>query len=465
MSARLERSGVFALALLGITLAAIGIRVLALEAGGTLLATGDEDYYFQTAVEIAREGRHLYPPRGALAEWPPGYPYFLSLFVPGGSEVSAEAIVARLVAAQIGLGGLLVALCGALGRAWFGAREGLVAASLAALYPNFVVFSHYLFSETLFSALILVALLGVVRFEERPTAGVLVLSGVALGLATLTRELALPVAGVCAAWWVFRASPGARPRAVGHAIALLAVIPAIVVPWTLRNDRVLGSPVLVSNAGWLNLRSGNSLSEADWMRPAGSELEAFRRTYFAIPDEMERADYARSQALVLIGEEQPAWIFKKAVRTAALLASPDSYLFKKISRGAYPELGPDAIRVLLVVVPASTLVLLLLALPAWAADRRRGRRELVATLALAVFAIHLLANASVRYRLPWMPLAVLYAASMLSDPRRVLASIGTRSRAGVAVLGLLLLLTGVPYFWPDAVSLFETGRYREAMRP
>ena len=54
---------------------------------------------------------------------------------------------------QLGsLAGLLVYL---LGRAWFSHREGLVAAWLCALYPNLVAYSHYLWPEPLFIALLL----------------------------------------------------------------------------------------------------------------------------------------------------------------------------------------------------------------------------------------------------------------------------------------------------------------------
>ena len=52
-------------------------------------------------------------------------------------------------------GSLAVLLVYLLGRAWFGHREGLLAAWLCALYPNLIAYSHYLWSEPLFIVLVL----------------------------------------------------------------------------------------------------------------------------------------------------------------------------------------------------------------------------------------------------------------------------------------------------------------------
>ena len=245
------------------------------------------------------------------------------------------------------------------------------------------------------------------------------------------------------------------------------MLAAVVLPWTLRNYSVLDRFVLVSNAGWLNVRSGNTLVDPEWMRPDGYALEGFRNTYFAIPDEMERADYARDQGFALIRSEQPTWVFKKAVRSVALLGSPDSYLFKKISRGAYPSLSIEAIRTLLVLGAVSTSAILLLALPGLAAARGARGRGLVGGLVAVSFVVYLVANASSRYRFPWMPLAIVFAASTLVAPGRVVRSLRSMEWACVGVAAALYLGVAVPYFWPDAVSLWNQGNVpgaRQAMR-
>lgn len=452
--------------LVAVSLLAVGLRYAAYGATAPILVTGDEEYYFQTAVQIALGNGHVYPARGALAEWPPGYPFALSWFAdPDGAVADAESLARRMIVAQMWLGGLLVLLCGCLGRALLGPVEGIAAALVAAVYPDFIVFSHYLFSETLFSVLLVGGVLALVAWDRSPRPGTAVMAGILFGFAALTREIAIPLAAAGALWWRFRAEPTQRGRSLRHGALLGLVVAAIVLPWTLRNYAALDRFVPVSNAGWLNVRSGNTLIDPDWMRPNGRVLEGFRTTYFGIPDEMERADYARAQSFALIRAEQPAWIFKKAVRTVALLGSPDSYLFKKISRGAYPELSQQSVRTLLLVGTASTVAILLLALPGWVAARGGGGRGLALGLVATSFAVHLVANASPRYRFPLMPLAIVFAASTVVAPGRVLRSLRPAEWALVGIAAAVYLAVAALYFWPDAVSLWQHGTYMEPMRP
>jgi len=454
------------LAVLAIALGSVGIRFAVLEASGSILVTGDESYYFETAVQLASGNGHEYPPRASRAEWPPGYPFFLSLFIqPETAVVDAEAASRSVIAVQVWLGGLLVLLCGLLGRALIGSAEGIVAALAAAVYPDFIAFSHYLFSETLFTVLLVGAILALVAWDRKPRFWTAAGAGVLFGLATLTREIAIPLAGAGVAWWWFRAKPIQRDRALRHGALLALTLAVTVLPWTLRNFAVLDRFVPVSNAGWLNARSGNTLGDPDWMRPQGGMLEGFRNTYFAIPDEMARADYARDQSLALIRSEQPAWIFKKFARTVVLLGSPDSYLFKKISRGAYPGISMETVRALLLLGGVSTAAILLLALPGWVAARGGGARSLALAVAGVSFGVHLVANASPRYRFPLMPLAMVFAASTVVRPGRVLGSLRPAEWVCVAAAALLYVAVAVPYFWPDAIELWQRGSYMEPFRP
>ena len=466
MSSGFSRPLMWWVAAVGIALVSVMIRWLALGASGSILVTGDEDYYFQTALHLAMGGGHEYPLRGAKAEWPPGYPFFLALFMDlRANGLDAEALSRSLVVAQLWLGGALVLLCGCLGRKLLGPVVGLVAAVGAAIYPDLIVFSHYLFSETLFTVLLLAALLAVVHYEQQRRLGAALVAGVLFGLAALTREVAVLLAVACVLWWILRAKPGKRGLAFGHGAVLGAVLVCVVLPWTVRNYSVFDRVVLVSNAAWLNARSGNTLVEPGWLRPSGGALESFRSTYFSIPDELARADYARSQSLALIREEQPSWLFKKTVRTVLLLGSPDSYLFKKISRGAYPELSIRGVRTLLIVGVASYLAIVLLSLPGWAAARGQEGRALALLLVATTFSVHVLANASPRYRFPLMPLAIIFAASTVVSPRRVLLSLGKAEWVAVGAAAVILLGGTLPYFWPEAVSLWQHGTYMEPNRP
>ena len=453
--------GVIAIALLG-----VAVRLIAHSATAPVAFTGDESYYFQTATSIAAGQGHRSPHDGARAAWPPGYPAFLSLFIDmDRPDLEAESLLFELLVVQALLGGVLVALTAFLGRALFDARTGLLAALLCALYPTLVAFSHYMFSETLFAVLLAAALWGVVEWPSRRSASLAACVGALFGIAALTREIALPVALACALWWLRTSAPSLRRSAVAQAAWMLACALLVIAPWALRNYAIFGRVVAVSSASWLNVRSGNTLAGESWLHPDGLALEGFRNTYFAIEDEMERADYARSQAVALILDEQPVWVFKKAARTIAGFFTPDSYLLKKISRGAYgpPELA--WVRGVLLLSAFAFSAIFLCAVPGVFSATAGGRRSLVGFILAAVLGVHLLANISPRYRVPFMPLMIIFAASALARGPALWGDLDRPAR--IAVGGVVLVFVGfcIPYFYADAASLWRVGSYVEPFRP
>ena len=451
---------------MAIALFGVALRLIVHGATSPVGVTGDESYYFQTATSIAAGQGHRSPEDGSRASWPPGYPAFLSVFIdmdePG---LEAGSLLFRLLAIQCLVGGVLVALTAYLGRALFDARTGFLAACLCAAYPTLVAFSHYVFSETLFAVLLTAALWGVVAWPTRRSALFAAGVGVLFGIAALTREIALPVAAACGLWWIRVSAPPLRRKASVQAAVMLACALLLIAPWSARNYAIFGRVVLVSSAGWLNVRSGNTLAGESWLHPDGPALEGFRTSYFAIEDEIERADYARSQALALIVAEQPSWIFKKAVRTIAGFFTPDSYLLKKISRGAYGPADLVWVRSVLVLSALAFSLIFLCAVPGVFAATAGGRRLLVGLLLSAVLGVHLLANVAPRYRLPFMPLMIIFAASAIVRGPALWNDLEKPARAGA--LGILLIFGAlcVPYFHPDAASLWRVGTYVDPFRP
>ena len=78
-----------------------------------------------------------------------------------------------------------------------GERAGLVAAALAAAYPVFIAFSHYLLSETLYVFLLLAALATLLSGGSRPTAVRAGAAGLLFGTCALTREANTERPGNC----------------------------------------------------------------------------------------------------------------------------------------------------------------------------------------------------------------------------------------------------------------------------
>lgn len=387
---------------------------------------GDELHYVDTATHIALGLGHRSNLRGAVAATPPAHPWLLSHFVdPGAPPVDPAAADPRasgrdsvradrvkgMLRAQAGVGTLLVLATALLGAALFDARVGLVAAAAAALHPTLVAFSHYLWATPLFALLVTLGLAAAAWQQRAPHVARAALTGACFGLATLTREVGLGIAGACALWWVVAAGPGRRRRALGHAALLLACALAVVAPWTLRNQVLLGRPVPVSTIGWMALREGNTPVGDDWPHPDERALHEFRREWFDEPDELARSALARREALAEIAAAQPGWILDKLVRNVPVLWGPDTYLPRKLRSGAYGRPPWPLESALRRVSIAVWLAVLLLGLAGVALARGRHRRLLFCLVAGVVTLVHVVANASSRYALPLVPLLLVYAAS------------------------------------------------------
>lgn len=441
-----------ALLLGAILLLAAGVRIAALEAARPLSPVGDESYYAQIADHLARGRGHVYIDDLGNAQhaWrPPAHAWLLSLAVDtgraeAGDPTRSPAFLLRLARLQLALGTLLVLVTVLLGRALFDRRTGLLAGLFAALDPALIAHSHYLWSETFFALLVTIGLLGGVWLARRPSWVVAGITGGVFGVAALTREMAFAIAGVCAAWTTWLAA-GERRRAVLQGGLILAVALLVIAPWTLRNRALFGRFVPVSTVGWFALAEGNSLESPRWLARKGPVQAAFHRDYFSRRDEMSRMDAARRHTFARIAAEQPTWLPKKLVRNLALLLNPDSVLRMKIRRGSYGDLPGRLPRALLAASVPTYLLLVSLAALGLAASPR-GPARLGALVFGAVALLHVLANATPRFRVPWLPLVAVYASYAVwrlpQLPRKL------RGGAGIAALTFLLFLfcVCVPYF-------------------
>jgi len=462
----------FTLALIGIVLVAACLRFGLLSAFFPSRPVGDEFYYLQTASEIAAGNGHARD-GVAHANWPPAHPFLMSLLIDEAPEPGARPIV-TLLRMQVVLGTLLVLCTALLGRGLFGARTGLLAGLVAALYPTFIAFSHFLWSEMLFVTLLTGALAAAVQVERTRRAGWVLVAGLLFGVAGLTREIAILIAGGVSVWWIVtaRASDrdpeadqpaGAPARAWLQSLLMLTIAASVVLPWTWRNYKLFDRFVPVSSVSWMAIRQGNTFAKRDWTRPPVGRVRTFVVEYYADPDEMGRVDRARKEALALIRDEQPTWAFKKFIRNSAMLFNPDSFLFKKISRGTYPDLALGHIRIALVASILSYILVILFGLVGIAGARGRGRRMLALGVIGVVVTLHLFAVASPRYRLPLMPLFIIYGSHAILDRRQLQVT-----RRGKWVCGaVLLFFLGwcVPYFARDARSMWAQGTYVDAQRP
>jgi 4-amino-4-deoxy-L-arabinose transferase-like glycosyltransferase len=148
------------------------------------------------------------------------------------------------------LGALAVLTIAYIGRELAGARVGLVAGLLAAIYPGLWVNDLVATSESPALLGLAVVLLLVLRYRRDPTTPRLALLGATLGLLALTRgELAM-LGLLLAVPTVVVASRGTERRGwtVARALGVLVMLAvAVVVPWSAYNESKFHQTVLVSN--------------------------------------------------------------------------------------------------------------------------------------------------------------------------------------------------------------------------
>ncbi len=208
----------------------------------------DAATYSEQAASLA-EGHWL--GRGQGPFWqPPLYPYFLGLI----KLVFPESFyyVARL--AQALIGSLTCVLLYWVGRRLFGSGVGFIGGLIAAVYGPLIYFDARLLPAGLATLFVLVSLLLLMRAVERPTRFVFTAAGFAMGLASLTAAiLASLILGV--ALWLFY---GLRKNAAQAVAAFLLGAVLAIAPVTLRNYTIGGDFVLISYNGGVNFYIGNN---------------------------------------------------------------------------------------------------------------------------------------------------------------------------------------------------------------
>lgn len=194
----------------------------------------DSGGYHLPAWELANGfGFELWPRRT------PGYPLFLAgvikLF---GEDLFAIALVQHLIGIGIAL------LVWALARRLFGPVPALLAGLVVALEGTLLVSEHYVMPETLFTLVLLAAMLSLVCGLDRGGWPWFLAAGLGLGYAALVRPVGLVVLPIFLLATLLGAS---NPGVVVRRVALVCVgTSLLIVPWVVRNWVVLGSPSLAT---------------------------------------------------------------------------------------------------------------------------------------------------------------------------------------------------------------------------
>lgn len=386
---------------------------------------------------------------GNKAFWQaPLYPYFLGIIY---SVFGRDLFLVRLI--QILLGSANCLLLYSIAKTVFNRRVALISFLIAAFYGPFLFFDAELLNPALviFFNLMVVSLL--LSFHHEPKTTKLLLAGIVLGLSSITHGLAVTFVPLALLWIVMvllRRSPSAG-GILKSCLVFLAGFVLIISITTARNLIVGKDFVFVSSNAGINFYIGNNpnYDRTTRIRPGIEWEELIQRPIqegFEKPS--ERSRYFFRQAFSYMTGQPVSYLQLLAKKLFFILdgyeikRNQDPYAFREFS---------SLLKVLLwkwlIYFPFGLLLpLSMVGLVAFFRDRRNSEAKdlkpilvlyflLSQTLALLFFFI------SARYRLPLVPLLIIFAVvGFLSLYERLKAK-RTREAVPLAVI-LLVFLVG-----------------------
>ncbi len=338
---------------------------------------------------------------------PPAYPVFLALIY-GIAGHSIDLVVF----VQVLLSVLAVWLVYSLALDFSGSgTAGLVAATLAAIYPLFIYYNLFLYSENLAITAMLVFVLCLIRGVDRNSWPALTGSGLAFAVLVLTKPLFAPVL-LLAFWYLWQRE---RPLVAGLAAFLLPVV-IIIGAWTVRNYAVFHviSPFGVG-LGRVLYVGNNPAWGALW--PSEQEINA------AVPglgglDDIKYDNVLKQKGIAEIRQAPLATVklfFIKAVKYLWFVQPLGrSEIFRQGAAGWKAQLF-TLIFYYYIALKAVISVMFLVGLSFFAAGKKLFSNQPAAWLLAAIAAYALAAHAVLfvdeRYHLPAFPLHLIFASA------------------------------------------------------
>ncbi|GAA4045325.1 ArnT family glycosyltransferase [Parerythrobacter jejuensis] len=203
----------------------------------------------------------------------PLYPLFLA--ATGGTQGNFWTIA--LAQSLVSAGS--VVLTGVIGRRLFSPQCGVLAASMALLWPYAAAHDTALQESGLFAALTMLSVWLLVELHQRQGIVTAIAVGIALGLAILTRATLLPFALFAIAWAIIPAASGSHPlgRRLRSSAIVTASLGLTLLPWLVYSQDVAGKPSLGTEAATAIYAGNHELTFSHY--PIGS-IDASRRVVF-----------------------------------------------------------------------------------------------------------------------------------------------------------------------------------------
>lgn len=366
--------------------------------------------------------------------WPPGNSMLLSLgllFDP--PQLNAARWVTVVLSALTT--GLVVLLAARLASR----RAAVAAGVLHLLYPTFVAFSHYVWAETAFLFVLLLAVLAAVACVEAQTQRSAVLYACLCGIATgylllLRAPGVLMVVGLLFWLWLNNGPLRRRLACVGSAVLLTI---AMVLPWQLQLFDEEERFVFLTTFNSYNLAVGNSPWSpveygSSWSHPSRLLLDEYLER--KVDQGEDRSDASRAVALQEL-QTEPLRTLQRGVARLRMLWAPDFFPLRHFLRVVYPPLPVGWLLPITAFLLGSFLVLVALTLRGLLLSELR-HRDLLLILLVSGTLLPALTLAMSRLHLPL--LGVLLPAAGLG---LVAGPVRNGLWRGIAAFSLFLAVT------------------------
>ena len=398
----LPRRTVAVLSLTGITACKLVVLLLLLKAGYVqpYVSGGAHNRFLSAANHILTTGTFNDSDTRSYSVVAPGYTVFLAL----AQWISARWYLSLVVCLQ-----MLLDYCVALLLLFLGNREtsieaGWLAGVLWLVFPPAVVISTWVTSETLFTALLVLSIVILIRsFSQQGGVGLSFIAGLALGVTTLVRGTTqlLPIF-----FFAISCFQGIPKRLLKCTLFLIGMC-LLILPWTLRNLYVLGEPIIVNAAFGTVFLDG---SRSEYFAP--SIIEGTARYYPVL------YRHAAEEGLVEPTDGKASskdrWYFNLGLRNYRIRLEQEPlsffpFVIHKLARLWYAmETGIFYKQLILGI--CSLLIVPIGIVQMWFWRRSHPRLSMVLSLSLLYFIIlHLISMPLFRYMIPLYPLLIFSA--------------------------------------------------------
>jgi 4-amino-4-deoxy-L-arabinose transferase-like glycosyltransferase len=276
---------------------AVALRLLYVLVLARHVPMAGDSQFFHAEANLVADGRGYIEPfldaaygtHVPTAAHPPLYPTVLA----GWSLLGGDSVLAQRSLGAL-FGAVTIVLIALIGKRVGGERVGLIAASIAALYPLFVAADGAPMSESLYGLLIAATLLVALQLYEHRSVRLAAALGALIALAALTRSEALLLLVLVGLPLTFR-----RWKA---AVALLAACVVVLAPWTIRNWSAFDRFTLISHNDSTVLAGANCDQTyhgpdlGSWRFDCISQRKTLNEGKQAATWRREGIDYAREHA-------------------------------------------------------------------------------------------------------------------------------------------------------------------------